>query len=164
MTLPVTDPAGIRGVWRPAFLYAVALALGAFALEWLQYRFWARTIPLEIMIGLIGAAFAGLGVWVGMRLTRQAPPAPFVRNEAALKSLAITPRELDVLEALVSGESNKELARTLGVSPNTVKTHIARLFDKLGVTSRIQAIETARDLRLIPAAGDATAPQARSNG
>ena len=54
-----------------------------------------------------------------------------MRNEAALKSLAITPRELDVLEALVSGESNKELARTLGVSPNTVKTHIARLFDKL---------------------------------
>ncbi|WP_233350722.1 helix-turn-helix transcriptional regulator [Maricaulis maris] len=160
----MTDPAAIRGLWRPVLFYAAALALGAFALEWLQYRFWARMIPLEIMIGLIGAAFAALGVWVGMRLTRRAPPAPFVRNEAALKSLAITPRELDVLEALVSGDSNKELARTLGVSPNTVKTHIARLFDKLGVTSRIQAIETGRDLRLIPAAGDTPTPTTRSDG
>jgi len=160
----VTEPNRIRGVWRPILLYAVALALAVFVLEWLQYRFWTRAIGIELLVGLVGLGCVGLGVWVGMRLTRQAPPAPFVRNAAALKSLAITPRELDVLEALVSGDSNKELARTLGVSPNTVKTHIARLFDKLDVTSRIQAIETARDLRLIPAAGDATAPKARSNG
>ncbi len=147
----------MRGLWRPVLLYAVALALGAFALEWLQYRFWTRAIGIELLVGLVGLGCVGLGIWVGVRLTRRADPAPFERNDAAIASLGLTPRELDVLEALVSGESNKKLARSLGVSPNTVKTHLARLFDKLDVTSRVQAIETARALRLIPAAGD-TAP------
>lgn len=144
----------LSDMWRTILLYAVALALAVFLLEWLQYRFWARAIGIELLVGLVGLGCVGLGIWVGVRLTRKAGPAPFVRNDAAIASLGLTPRELDVLEALVSGESNKELARSLGVSPNTVKTHLARLFDKLDVTSRVQAIETARALRLIPGAGD----------
>ena len=153
----MTEPGRIRGVWRPILLYAVALALAVFLLEWLQYRFWTRAIRIELLVGLVGLGCAGLGIWVGIWLTRKADPAPFERNEAAIRSLGLTPRELGVLEAMVSGESNKELARSLGVSPNTVKTHLARLFDKLDVNSRVQAIETARALRLIPGAGDTVA-------
>ena len=53
-------------------------------------------------------------------------------------------------QLLASGQSNKELARTLGISPNTVKTHLARLYEKLEVQKRVQAIEKARWLDLIP--------------
>ena len=53
-------------------------------------------------------------------------------------------------EALADGQSNKEIARTLAISPNTVKTHIARLYAKLEVNGRVQAIEAARSLHLIP--------------
>ena len=55
-----------------------------------------------------------------------------------------------MLERLAAGQSNKEIARTLGLSHNTVKTHISNLFGKLEVSRRTQAISKARDLRLIP--------------
>lgn len=145
-------------MWRTILLSAAALALAVFALEWLEYRFWARTIGIEAFIAIVGAACIALGIWLGVRLTRQAPPAPFARNETALSTLGISPREFEVLEALASGRDNKTIARRLGVSPNTVKTHIARLFAKLGVSGRVEAIERARLLRLIPAPGDAPAP------
>lgn len=143
------------GSWIPVALTGLALAFGVFALEWLEYRFWARTIGIEAFIVIVGAACIALGIWLGVRLTRQAPPAPFQRNDAALAALGITPREYDVLLAMTAGDGNKAMARSLGVSPNTVKTHIARLFDKLEVSSRVQALERARLLRLIPGTGDA---------
>ena len=135
-------------------IFAGALAAGVFVLEWLEYRFWTRTLGVEVFAGILAILFAALGIWLGFQLTRKSPaPASFKRNEAALASLGITRRELDVLEALVSGGSNKAIARQLGVSPNTVKTHTARLYDKLDVSGRIEAIEQARTLRLIPASG-----------
>ena len=69
---------------------------------------------------------------------------------AALKSLGVTEREFAVLELLAAGRSNKEIARDLGVSPNTIKTHILHLFEKLQVQRRTQAIQKARELRLVP--------------
>lgn len=61
----------------------------------------------------------------------------------------LTPRELDVLQVMAEGQSNKEIARTLGVTPETVKTHMKSIFAKLSVDRRIQAISRARDLGLL---------------
>ena len=99
---------------------------------------------------LIALVFAALGIWVGHRLTAQKPRGPFEQNRAALQSLGISGRELEVLEALAAGQSNKQIARTLDISPNTVKTHIAHLYTKLQVNGRVRAIEEARSLHLIP--------------
>ena len=55
-----------------------------------------------------------------------------------------------VLERLASGQSNKALARALGLSPNTIKTHLANLFAKLGAATRTEAVTRARELDLIP--------------
>lgn len=132
-------------------VYAVLLAVGAAALNWLEYRYFARTFSTEIYIGLIAGTFILLGAWVGHRLTpRRAPVAPFRRNEAAVRSLGLSPREVEILEALASGQSNKELARRFAISPNTVKTHVGRIYEKLGVQRRVQAIEKARLLAVIP--------------
>ena len=65
-------------------------------------------------------------------------------------SLGLTGQEMKVLEKLAEGQSNKEIARILGLSPNTVKTHIANLFAKLEVARRTEAVAKARDLHLIP--------------
>ena len=130
-------------------IYAVALALAAAALNWLEYRYLARAFSTEIYIGLIAAAFIALGAWVGIRLTPRRALHPFVRNAAAIRSLGLSPREVEILDALASGQSNKELARRFGISPNTVKTHVARIYDKLGVQRRVQAIEKARLLAVI---------------
>lgn len=135
---------------RTVLLYALALAIGAGLLQWLEYRYVARAFSTEIYIALIAAGFVGLGIWVGRRLTPAPAAEEFVRNDAAMRSLRLSPRECEILALLASGQSNKEMARTLAISPNTIKTHIARVYDKLEVARRVQAIEKARWLRLIP--------------
>ncbi len=135
---------------RTAALYALALAAGAFALQWLQYNYLVRAFPGEIYIALIALAFAGLGVWAGMRLARRPTPPAFEKNTAALTSLGITLREQDVLGLLAAGKSNKEIAQKLGISPNTVKSQVASLYQKLEVQRRTQAVQKARELALIP--------------
>ena len=135
---------------RTAALYALALAAGALALQWVQYNYLVRTFPVEVYIGLIALAFAGLGVWAGLRLARRPAPETFEKNTAALASLGITLREQQVLDLLAAGKSNKEIAAKLGISPNTVKTQVASLYQKLEVQRRTQAVQKARELALIP--------------
>lgn len=134
---------------RTVVLWALVLALGAFALQWLEYQYVARAFSQEIYVAVIGTAFAVGGVWFGWKLSSRRAPAPFARNDAALAALGLTGQEVRVLERLAAGQSNKEIARTLGLSPNTVKTHVANLFAKLEVSRRTQAISKARDLHLI---------------
>ena len=131
--------------------YALALALAAALVAWLQYRYLMQAFSTGLYITLLAAGFTALGLWAGSRLTRRAPAAPFARNEAAIRSLGLTPRECEILALLASGKSNKEMARVLGVSPNMVKTHVARVYEKLAVQRRMQAVEKARGLALIPA-------------
>ena len=135
---------------RVMIVYAVALALAAWALQWLEYRYAVRAFSTEIYVALLAAGFAALGIWVGRRLTPRPAPAEFRRNEEAIRSLGLSPRECEILALLASGRSNKELARALSISPNTVKTHLARVYEKLEVERRVQAIEKARWLALIP--------------
>ena len=137
-------------MWRLVILYALALALAAAALQWLEYRYFVRAFSTEIYILLLAIGFVALGIWAGVKLTPRARTPEFVRNDAAVASLGLSPRECEILALLASGQSNKELARTLGISPNTVKTHVARVFEKLAVPNRVKAIEKARFLALIP--------------
>jgi DNA-binding NarL/FixJ family response regulator len=137
---------------KTIILYAIGLALAAFVLEWFEYRYFTKYFSTEIYVILLMCAFMAFGIWVGARLTqgKGVSDQSFIVNNAAIKSLGLTNREIDILELLVKGQANKEIARTLDVSPNTVKTHIANLFGKLEVSKRIEAINKARELSLIP--------------
>lgn len=137
-------------MWKTILLYAALLAMTALALEWLQYRYVARAFAAEIYAFLNAVAVTVLGVWAGRRLTERTPPRPFQKNSAALASLGVTNREYEVLILLAEGCANKEIARRLDLSPNTVKTHVARLYEELEVRRRTQAVCKARDLALIP--------------
>lgn len=130
--------------------YALLLAIAAFLLEWLQLQYFLKIYPMEIYIAVIALGFAALGIWVGTRLTSRHRSGRFEQNVAAIKSLSISQREMEVLAALAAGQSNKEIARTLDISPNTVKSHVTHLFDKLNVNGRVKAIDEARTLGLIP--------------
>jgi len=135
---------------RAILIWAALLAAAALALQWIEYQYLTRAFTTELYIVLIGGAFLALGLWLGRVLTPARPAAEFALIEAALQSLGITRREHAVLEQLALGHSNKQIAAALNVSPNTVKTHIARLYDKLEVNQRVQAVQKAKDLRLIP--------------
>ena len=139
------------------------------ALNLIEYRYLILEHSLQIYGGLVAALFSALGIWLGLKLTRtretvvvrevpvpvEVPvpiqvSGPFVRNEKQLQQLGITPRELEILEALASGLSNREIAGRLNVSENTVKTHTSRVFDKLSARRRTQAVQRAKEAHLIP--------------
>ena len=135
---------------RSILIYAGLLTVLILGLQWLEYQYMARIFATEIYIVLIALGFAGFGLWLGRTLTPQPKSQAFCLNEAAIESLGITKREYAVLERLADGHSNKQIADLLHVSPNTVKTHVAKLYEKLDVNQRLQAVQKAKDLQLIP--------------
>ncbi|MFC5344657.1 response regulator transcription factor [Brevundimonas staleyi] len=135
---------------RTVVTAGLVLALGAFALAWLDLQQATHRMTPELYVALIAIAFACGGLWLGWRIAARRHGPEFVRNDAAVRSLGLTGQEMKVLDALASGRVNKEIARALGLSPNTIKTHLANLFAKLEVTTRTSAVTRARDLSLIP--------------
>lgn len=142
-------------------IYGVAGGLLIVALRTVEYRFLVVQHSVEIYGGLVALLFSAAGIWLGLTMTsrrevvvvREPPPGPrepFVVNDARVRELGITPRELEILQHIARGSSTREIAATLFVSENTVKTHASRLLDKLGVNRRIKAVEAGRAQGLIP--------------
>jgi DNA-binding CsgD family transcriptional regulator len=148
-------------MWKHALLYGLVGGVLIAGLKAIEYRWLVIQHSFEIYGGIVAAVFAAVGIWLGRKLTRttekvvvrEVPipaPAEFVRDEARLAALGITPRELEILELIAQGLSNKEIAERVFVSENTVKTHSSRVFDKLGARRRTQAVQLGKDLKLIP--------------
>jgi NarL family two-component system response regulator LiaR len=142
-------------------LYGIFLAVLLFLLKWLELRFMIMNHAFEIYAGSIATFFTALGIWLALKLTKPKTiliekqvftqkPETFILNEKELSNLNISKRELEVLQLMSEGLSNQEIAVKLFVSLNTIKTHNARLFEKLEVKRRTQAIEMAKRLSLIP--------------
>ena len=130
-------------------------------LRLIEYRWLVIEHSIEIYGGLVAAVFATVGIWLGLSVTRRTEtvvirevlvpaPATFVRDQEKVAALGVTARELEILELMAAGLSNKELAERLFVSENTVKTHLSRVFDKLGARRRTQAVQMGKEQRLIP--------------
>lgn len=154
----------MRRVLFYGLLGGAAIAL----LKVLEYKHFVHAYPTEIYGGVIAAVFAALGVYLGLRWRRAHEPSaataipaspavaapqpgtPFVADAAKLRELGITPREHEILGLIAAGLSNREIGEKVFISENTVKTHSSRLFDKLGVSRRVQAVQRARELGLVP--------------
>jgi DNA-binding CsgD family transcriptional regulator len=148
---------------KHVLLYGLLGGVLIAGLKLIEYRWLVVEHSIEIYGGLVAAVFAALGIWLGLKLTRHKEtvvvrevevmvpaPANFERDEGKLESLGITPRELEILELIAGGLSNKEIAYQVHVSENTVKTHSSRVFYKLGARRRTQAVQLGKELRLIP--------------
>jgi DNA-binding CsgD family transcriptional regulator len=145
-----------------ALVYGLCGGVLIVLLKYFEYRFLVVEHSFEIYGGLIAALFAALGIWLGLKLTKKPPPeivvkevvvpAPieFAVNELKLRELGVTPRELEILQLMAAGMSNREIADKLFVSENTVKTHSSRLFDKLSAKRRTQAVQIGKETGLIP--------------
>jgi DNA-binding CsgD family transcriptional regulator len=142
-------------------IYGLCGGILIVVLKLIEFRFLVVQHSIEIYGGLIALLFAALGIWLGLKITKKKEvlivkevpvpaPATFSLNEQRLKDLGITPRELEILELIAQGLSNREIADKLFVSENTVKTHSSRLFDKLSARRRTQAVQIAKGMGLIP--------------
>ena len=148
-------------------IYGLCGGLLIVVLRLIEYRFLVLERSIEIYGGLIALFFVSLGIWLGLKLTKnkvvvkevpievpveiRVPMSePFVLDQAKLQQLGITARELEILELIAGGLSNREIAERLFVSENTVKTHSSRLFEKLSAKRRTQAVQIGKELQLIP--------------
>jgi len=159
---------------RHVLIFGVVGGLLIATLQYTEYRFVIIEHSVELYSVLVAILFAAFGIWLGLRITRsretsgretiretvvvrevlvpaEAPALePFARNTAQQQALGITARELEILTLVARGFSNREIATQLFVSENTVKTHCARAFDKLGAVRRTQAVQRGKELGLLP--------------
>ena len=148
---------------KAIIIYSISLAFLLFLLKWLELRFIIFDHSFEIYIGFIAVIFTALGIWLAVKLSKPKIESVVVekevyvnRNEnfvldtSLVSQLELSKRELEILGLLARGHSNQEIAAKLFVSVSTVKTHIQNLFEKLDVKRRIQAVEKAKRLNLIP--------------
>lgn len=148
---------------KHVLLYGLLAGVLIAALQFIEYRWLVVEYSVEIYGAIVAALFAAVGIWLGLRLTRTTErvvvrevsvpvPAggPFVRDQDRVEALGITRRELEVLELIAQGLSNREIAERVFVSENTVKTHSSHVFTKLGARRRTQAVQLGKEFRLIP--------------
>jgi len=146
---------------KRVILYGLAGGALLALLKFLEYRYFVRAYTSEIYGGLVAVIFSAVGIYFGLHWTRsrevvvikeiRVPEGgSFVLDVEKLKALGITPREHEILGLIAEGLSNREISERLFVSENTVKTHSSRVFDKLGVSRRVQAVLKGRELGLIP--------------
>lgn len=148
---------------KQTLLYGAALAVLLFLLKWLEFRLIIVDHAFEAYMTVIAVFFTALGIWLALKLTRPkiqtvviekpvyTDNAPvFSINQHELTRLNLSKRELEVLQLMAAGLSNQEISTRLFVSLNTVKTHSSRLFEKMEVKRRTQAIEMAKRLCIIP--------------
>ena len=141
-------------------------------LQYTEYRFVIIEHSVELYGALVAVLFAAFGIWLGLRITRgretiretvvvkevlvraevpvAADTGAFAPNTERQETLGITARELEILNLIARGFSNREIATQLFVSENTVKTHCSRAFDKLGAARRTQAVRRGKELGLLP--------------
>jgi two-component system, NarL family, response regulator LiaR len=154
---------------RHALIFGLVGGVLIATLQYTEYRFVVIEHSVELYSALVAILFAGFGIWLGLRMTRsretiretvvvrevlvpaETPPVePFTPNTLQQQTFGITARELEVLTLVARGFSNREIATQLFVSENTIKTHCARAFDKLGAARRTQAVQRGKELGLLP--------------
>jgi len=142
---------------RQVALYAAVGGVLIAVLKLIEYKHFVHAYPAEIYGGLIALIFTALGIYFGLRWTRpkevvvvREVPARFVLDAQKLKEVGLTAREHEILGLIAEGLSNREIGERLFVSENTVKTHSSRLFEKMQVNRRVQAVQKGKDLGLIP--------------
>jgi len=150
-------------------LFAVAMAALLLLLQLMQYKLLIMDHATEVYITGIAVIFTVLGIWLARKLTRPKteiiketvvvekevpvyvePFMPFSPDQKAIEQLGLSQREMEVLQLMAEGASNQEIGDRLFLSLSTIKTHSSRLFEKLDVQRRTQAVEKAKRLKIIP--------------
>lgn len=139
--------------------YGFALAALLVGMKWLEYRFLLVQHSFEIYAGIIALLFTALGIWLAGKLTTPKVRTVIIEKEIQatiqddyseslraeeIARTGLSKREIDVLEQLAQGLSNQEIAEKLHVSLNTIKSHTARILEKLEASRRTQAVDIAR--------------------
>jgi len=138
-----------------AMKYGFVLAALLMCFKTIEYTLFSYKITLDVYLGIVALCFLGIGTWMGLnfhakeRAREKLMPSPLPMPEASFNGTLLSQREKEVLLLIAKGCSNREIAGQLFVSVNTVKTHINKIYQKLEVKRRTQAVAKARALHII---------------
>ena len=137
-------------MWRLILKYALILFISLSFFKFLEFQFFSRKLTLELYLVFVATAFLLIGFFVSRRFAKKSVTYIEKQTELDQQQLAkLSGREQEMIVFLSQGYTNKEIAKSLEISPNTVKTHLSRLFEKLGVSNRTQAVAEAKLLNII---------------
>lgn len=116
-----------------------------------KYSIASGSLTLEFTIAGVAILFFIIGVYLNKKSLRKNASGANTGeiDEKKIKELGLSSRELEVLQEISRGLSNKEIADKLFVSESTVKTHVSNVFLKLDAKRRTQAIQKAKELQII---------------
>lgn len=114
-----------------------------------KYSIVSGNLKVEIAIAVIAIVFFFVGIYINKKSLRKPIDISKEINHKKIEELGITNREYEVLQAIASGLSNKEIANKLFLSESTIKTHVSNLLVKLNAKRRTQALQIAKDVRII---------------
>jgi DNA-binding NarL/FixJ family response regulator len=125
-----------------------------------EVNFIKGDVKLEVIVAIAAVIFFFAGLYFnyqsGKKREEATPPKPAFEPGAEsaidysqLKKTGLTQREHDVLVKMAAGLSNQEIAAALFLSESTIKTHVSSIFFKLDVKRRTQAVQVARELKIV---------------
>jgi len=115
-----------------------------------KYSLISGNTSIEFVIAGIAIVFFVIGVIINKKILYQNKNTPKEIDHKKIASLGLSKREYQVLCEIAIGLSNKEIAAKLFVSESTIKTHVSNVLVKLDAKRRTQAIQIAKELRIIP--------------
>lgn len=141
----------MKKVW---LIYGLVMGLMVFLIKISEYLFWMKYQSMGYYMAFTALLFLVMGWWLSKKHNRiddekRTNHQPADINHAEATGLKLSKREMEVLQLLGQGMSNQEIADQLFVSENTVKTHTNRIFEKLGIKSRAQAMVKAKEIGMI---------------
>ena len=147
--------------------YGVLLGVILSAFKLFEYSYFSRRITLDIYLGITAAVFLAVGLIIGMKSRKRGEARTTEEKDVVSEEtdtslpflpptipgttieIALSDRELEVLNHIAEGRTNPEIAEVLFLSPNTIKTHVSNIYRKLDVERRAQAVARAKELKIL---------------
>lgn len=135
---------------KTIFIFGVLILALLTLFQLSKYSFISGDTSIEFILAGIAIIFFIIGIIINKKVLHQSKIIPEEIDHKKIEDIGLSKREYEVLCEIASGLSNKEIAAKLFVSESTIKTHVSKILVKLDAKRRTQAIQIAKELRIIP--------------
>lgn len=134
---------------KTILVFAVLILAILALLHFSKYAILVGGSSIEWIIAVIAILFFFIGIYINKRSLKKSSETSKEIDLKTIEKLEISKREYEVLKAIASGLSNKEIAAQLFLSESTIKTHVSSLLLKLNAKRRTQAIQIAKEMNIL---------------
>lgn len=134
---------------RTVYIFSALIIVLLLLFQISKYAIFTNDLTIEFSIAIVAIVFFLIGVFLNKKSFSKEKTSKEKVDLKKLKTLSLSDREYEVLKEIASGLSNREIAEKLFLTESTIKTHVSNLFVKLNAKRRTQAIQMAKEMRII---------------